>query len=166
MRTGFVLSCALMLTAAGGCGLFSHRLVSGEYGFSVDFPGKPAEQSSRNYQGLPKTLWTLENDSAQEFFSAEATSYKEALNPSRNWIPAGTELSSVGVQTIDVRRFTVHSSTGREVPAIATTSRQALTGAIISSVFVIDGRTLITFTARSPAEGRRTAFLNSLRLSR
>ena len=126
MRTPFLLSCVVLLCSLGGCG---HRLVSQDYGFSVQFPGTPVEQSSRNYEGLPRSLWTLENGSAQEFFGAEATTYKEPLNPSPNWIPAGTELSSVGVQTMEARHYLMQSATGREVPAIATNSRQILTGA-------------------------------------
>lgn len=163
MRAPFLLSCMVLLCLLSGCG---HRLVSQDYGFSVQFPGAPVEQSSKNYQGLPRSLWTLEDDSAQEFFSAEATTYQQPLNPAPNWVPAGTELSSVGVQTIEARHYTMRSTTGREVLAIATTSRQTLTGAIISSVFIVDGRTLISVTARSPSERRRTEFLNSLRLLR
>jgi hypothetical protein len=166
MRTFRLLSCVLVVTVAGGCGLFPHRLVSHDYGFSVEFPGSPVEQSSRNYEGLPRSLWTLENDSAQEFFSAEATSYQEPLNPSPNWIPAETELSSVGVETMEARHFKMRSATGREVAAIATRSRQTATGAIIASIYVVDGRTLISITARSPNEHRRAAFLDSLRILR
>lgn len=153
----------VLLSLLGGCG---HRLVSQDFGFSVQFPGTPVEQSSRNYEGLPRSLWTLENDSAQEFFSAEVTTYKEPLNPSPNWIPAGTELSSVGVQTMSARRYQMRSDAGREVMAIATNSRQILTGAIIASIYVVDGRTLISVTARSPSERRRTEFLNSFRMLR
>jgi len=161
MRTPLLLSCAVLLPLLGGCG---HRLVSQDYGFSVEFPGTPVEQPGKNYQGLPRTLWTLEDDSAQEFFSAEATTYQQPLNPSANWIPAGTELSSVGVQTVGARRYTMRSSTGREVLAIATTSRQTLTGAMIDSIFIVDGKTLVSVTARSPSERRRTEFLKSLKL--
>jgi hypothetical protein len=45
----------LLLFGLGACGLFTpYRLVCDEYGFSVEFPEKPIEQSSNNYQGLPK----------------------------------------------------------------------------------------------------------------
>lgn len=143
-----------------------YHLVSSEYGFSVRFPAKPSEQSSRNYEGLPKSLWIFENDSAQEVFSAEATTYKEPLNPAPGWIPAGTELSSVGVQTIAVRRFTMRSAAGREVLAIETTGRQTISGDLLESIWLVDGRTLISITARTPNQRRRSAFLKSLSLLR
>lgn len=158
---------AAALLAAGARELTSgYRLVSGDYGFSVRFPAKPVAQSSRNHEGLPKSLWILEDDAAQEVFSAEATSYKEPLHPAPNWIPAGTELSSVGVQIIGVRRFTMRSSAGREIPAIETTGRQSLSGDLLETVWLIDGRTLISATARTPSKRRRAAFLNSLSLQR
>lgn len=58
------------------------------------------------------------------------------------------------------------ASTGREVLAIATTARQALSGDIIRSIYVVDGSTLISVTARTADEQRRDAFLKSLTLLR
>ena len=157
-----------LLLALGACSLFTgHRLVSQKYGFSVEFPEKPMEQSSTNYQGLPKSLWTVERDSSKEFFSAEATSYKEPLNPAPSWIPGREEFAGVDIQITESRRFTLRAKgTGREVLAIATTARQALTGATLSSIYVVDGRTLISITARTANEWRRAAFLDSLTLLR
>ena len=157
-----------LLLAPGACNFFtSHHLVSEEYGFSVDFPGKPVEQPGKNYQGLAKSLWTLEDDSHKEFFSAEATTYKEPLNPGPNWIPDSELLVSVGIQTTESRRFTLLApSTGREVLAIATTGRQAISGATLSSIYIVDGRTFISVTARTENAGRRSAFLSSLTLLR
>ena len=79
------LTLVLAVCACSGFGCY--RLVSENYGFSVQFPDKPAEQTKTNYQGLPENLWTLERDSSQEFFSAEATTYREPLDPAPNWIP-------------------------------------------------------------------------------
>jgi hypothetical protein len=157
-----------LLFAVGACGLFSrYRLVSEEYGFSVEFPEKPIKQSSENYQGLPKSLWTVEKDSSKEFFSAEATSYKEPLNPAPNWIPNREALSSVQIQITETRRFKLRTAaSGREVLAIATTAKQALTGEPLSSIYVVDGRTLISITARTTDDRRRAAFLESLTLLR
>ncbi len=163
-----LLSALLLLPGLSACSLFTgHRVVSRDFGFSVEFPGEPVEQSSTNYEGLAKTLWTFERDSSKEFFSAEATIYKEPLNPSPNWIPDNVLLSSVGVQITESRRFTLRAaSTGRVVPAIATTARQALTGATLSSIYVVDGRVLISVTARTPNSRRRSAFLDSLTMLR
>jgi hypothetical protein len=157
-----------LLFALGACDLLTRgRLVSEEYRFSVEFPEKPIEQSSTNYQGLPKKLWTVERDSSKEFFSAEATSYKEPLNPAQNWVPNREGLSSVGIQITESKRFKLRAAaTGREVLAIATTAKQALTGATLSSIYVVDGRTLISITARTEDERRRTVFLESLTLLR
>jgi hypothetical protein len=157
-----------LLFALGACGLFSrYRLVSDEYGFAVEFPEKPLEQSSKNYQGLPKSLWTVERDSSKEFFSAEATSYKEPLNPAPNWIPNRENLSSVQIQITESRRFRMRTkASGREVLAIATTARHTLTGEPLSSIYVVDGRTLISVTARTTNDRRRTAFLESFTLLR
>jgi hypothetical protein len=152
----------------GACGLFSrYRLVSEEYGSSVEFPEKPIKQSTENYQGLPKSLWTVEKDSSKEFFSAEATSYKEPLNPAPNWIPNREALSSVPIQITETRHFKLRTAaSGREVLAIATTAKQALTGEPLSSIYVVDGRTLISITARTTDDRRRVAFLESLTLLR
>lgn len=169
MKTPIQVLCTLLLMSAlSACDLFTgHRVVSHDFGFAVDFPGEPVKQSSTNYQGLPKTLWTLERDSSQEFFSAEATIYKEPLDPSPNWIPDRLLLSGVGIQVTHARHFTLRAdSTGREVPAIATTARQALTGATLSSIYVMDGRVLISVTTRTPSARRRAAFLNSLTVLR
>lgn len=169
MKTPLQLLCTLLLMPAlSACNLLmGHRVVSNDFGFSVEFPGRPVEQSGTNYQGLPKTLWTFERDSSKEFFSAEATIYREPLNPSPNWVPDRLLLSDVGIQVTQSRHFTLRAaSTGREVPAIATTARQALTGATLSSVYVVDGRVLISVTARTPNSSRRTAFLNSLTMLR
>lgn len=157
-----------LLLMLDGCGLAtSYNLESKEYGFSVVFPGKPIEQPGKNYQGLPKSLWTLEDDSSKEFFSAEATTYKELLNPGANWIPGSEALASVGVQTTESKRFKLRApSTGREVLAISTTARQPVSGAGLSSIYIVDGRTLISITARTANERRRTAFLESLTLLR
>jgi hypothetical protein len=151
-----------------GCDRFTRfRLVSQEYGFSVGFPEKPVEHSDTNYQGLPKSLWTVERDASTEFYSAEATSYKEALNPSENWIPDQELLGSVGIQITDHKRFKLRAaSNGREVPAIATTAKQLSTGAILSSIYIVDGRTLISITARTNDERQKAEFLESLRLLR
>ncbi|HKR28675.1 MAG TPA: hypothetical protein VJS11_14525 [Acidobacteriaceae bacterium] len=166
--TRLMVIVAALLIALGAWELTSgYRLVSDDYGFAVRFPAKPAEKSSKNYEGLPMSLWTWEDDSAQEFFSAEATSYKEPLNPAGNWIPAGRELSGVGVQIIDVRRFTMHSPrTGRDVLAIETTGRQILSGDLLETIWLVDERTLISVTARTHNQRQREAFLKSLSLLR
>src|SRR5215472_11956356 len=162
MKNRLCLGILPLLLAFGGCDLLTrYRLVSEEYGFSVEFPERPTLQSSNNYQGLPKSLWILERGSAKEFFSAEATSYKEPLNPAPNWIPNREMLSSVQIQITDSRRFKLRAPSGREVLAIATTAKKTLTGDLLSSIYIVDGRTLISITARTPNERRRAAFLDS-----
>ena|ERR1700731_2955479 len=144
-----------------------YRLVSETYGFSVEFPEKPIEQSDMNYQGLPKSLWTVERDAKKEFYSTEVTNYREALRPSPIWIPGQELLSSVNIQITESNRFTLCAvSTGREAPAIATTAKQVSTGAWQSSIYIVDGRTLISVTARTNDKQHQAAFLNSLTLLR
>lgn len=156
-----------LLVVAGAWELTSgYRLVARDYGFSVRFPSKPTEQSSKNYEGLPRSLWIVEDDDAQEVFSAEATTYKQPLNPAPNWIPARTELSSLDVQIINARHFTIRASTGREIPAIETTGRQIFSGDLLETIWLVDGPTLISITARTPSERRRSAFLQSLSVLR
>jgi hypothetical protein len=106
-------------------------------------------------------------DANKEFYSTEVTTYKEALRPSPNWIPGQELLSSVNIQITESKRFTLRAvSTGREVPAIATTAKQVSTGAWQFSIYIVDGRTLIAFTARTNNEQHQAAFLNSLTLLR
>jgi len=50
--------------------------------------------------------------------------------------------------------------------AIATTGRQAISGATLSSIYIVAGRTFISVTARTENAGRRSAFLSSLTLLR
>jgi hypothetical protein len=39
-----------------------YRLVSEKYGFSVEFPEKPTEQTSINDEGLPKSSWQVSHE--------------------------------------------------------------------------------------------------------
>ena len=98
------LICALTLVLACiACNRFGHyTLVSQEYGFSVTFPEKPEAQSDKNYQGLPKRLWTLYRNNYQEFYSAQATSYKDVL-PTEGWFP-GKEVGESCRNRIDGRQ--------------------------------------------------------------
>jgi hypothetical protein len=49
-----------LLMAMCGCDRLSRsRLVSEEYGFSLESPEKLSEQSDTNFQRLPKSLWTV-----------------------------------------------------------------------------------------------------------
>lgn len=141
MKAAVPLLCTLfLLSCLSACNLFAvHRVVSRDFGFSVDFPGTPVEQSGTNCEGLPKTLWTFERDCRKEFFSAEATVYREPLNPPPNWVPDRLLFSGVGIQVTQSRHFTLRTaSTGRVVPAIATTAKQSLTGATFSSIYIAD----------------------------
>src|SRR5271166_2131546 len=99
MKRGLMfLSTITILLALLGCKESHHyRLVSKEYGFSVDFPEKPIEQSLTNPHGLPETLWTVLSDRPKEFYSAEATSYKEATPPTDDWVPNQELLAAVDV---------------------------------------------------------------------
>ena len=95
-----------LLMAMCGCDRLSrYRLVSEEYGFSVEFPEKPSEQTDTNFQRLPKSLWTVKRDSRKEFYGAEATSYKEALNPRENWIPDQEALAALGIGITERQGF-------------------------------------------------------------
>ena len=165
--TGCRRLCTLALVLASvACNRFGHyTLVSQEYGFSVTFPERPEAQSDKNYQGRPKHLWTLYRNNYQEFYSAQATSYKDAL-PTEGWLP-GKEVGEVaGIELMGGRRFKLCSAaTGREAVAIATTSL-APSGGIISSVYIIDGTKLISITARTRNQDDKAAFLGSLTLLR
>ncbi len=160
-------SCALaLITVCVACDHFGHyTLVSQEYGFSVTFPEKPSRQSDKNHEGLPKYLWTLYRDGFKDFYSAQATSYKEAL-PTEGWLPGKEVGEAAGIELMEGRRFKLRSAaTGREAVAIATTSRVP-TGGIISTIYVIDGTKMISITARTENEQDKAAFLESLTLLR
>ena len=158
--TGCVLA---LITPCVACHRFGHfTLVSQEYGFSVTFPAKPLRQSDKNYQGLPKYLWTLYRNDFKDFYSAQATSYKAAL-PTEGWLPGKEIGEAVGIELMEGRRYKLRSETGREAVAIATTSR-APTGGIISTIYILDGATMISVTARTENERDRAAFLDSLKL--
>jgi hypothetical protein len=168
MKTLARVLCTLpLLFALHACDRPTHyRVVSETYGFSVEFPEKPIEQSDMNYQGLPKSLWTVERDANKEVYSTEVTNYKEALRPGPNWIPGQELPSSVNIQITESKRFTLRAVSTGCVPAIATTAKQVSTGAWQSSIYIVDGRTLISVTARSNNEQHQAAFLNSLTVLR
>jgi hypothetical protein len=69
MKTLARVLCTLpLLFALHACDRPSrYRLVSETYGFSVEFPEKPIEQSDMNYQGLPKSLWTVDGTPTRSF---------------------------------------------------------------------------------------------------
>jgi len=99
----------------------------------------------------------------KDFYSAQATSYKEAL-PTEGWLPGRAVGDLVGIQLLEGRRFKMRSTaTGREAVAVATTSL-APGGGIISTIYVIDGTRLISVTARTENERDKVAFLGSLKL--
>jgi len=164
MATGRVLAALVLIMACVACDRLSrYTLVSPEYGFSVTFPEKPNRVSDKNYEGLPKHLWTVFRSDRKDFYSAQATSYKEAL-PTEGWLPGKAVGDLVGIQLLEGRRFKLRSAaTGREAVAVATTSL-APGGGIISTIYVIDGAKLISVTARTENEQDKTAFLGSFKL--
>jgi len=164
MTTGRLFGALALIMACVACNRFGHyTLVSPEYGFSVSFPEKPNKVSDKNYEGLPKHLWTVYRSDHKDFYSAQATSYKEAL-PTEDWLPGKAVGDLVGIQLLEGRRFKLRSAaTGREAVAVATTSL-APGGGIISTIYVIDGTKLISVTARTENEQDKTAFLGSFKL--
>jgi hypothetical protein len=157
--------------AAIGCNDSSHyRLVSEKYGFSVEFPEKPTEQSSINDEGLPKSSWQVSHEKvvAKDYYTAEATSYKETLNPDNELVPNEALLALSGVKLLEHRRFKMRApATGREVEAMATISKELSTGVTISSIYVVDGHSMISITARiNDDPGKAALYLSSLTLLR
>lgn len=159
------------LCAATGCNDTSHyRLVSEKYGFSVEFPERPTEQSSINDEGLSKSRWEVNHEKivAKDYYTAEATSYKEILNPDDELVPNDALLALNGIKMIEHRRFKLRSpATGREVDAMATTSKEMSTGVTISSIYVVDGHNMISVSVRTNENpGKAGLFLSSLTLLR
>jgi hypothetical protein len=165
IRMGRLLCAVSLIMACVACDRLSqYTLVSREYGFAVTFPEKPNKVSDKNYQGLPKHLWTVFRPDRKDFYSAQATSYKEAL-PTDNWLPGKEVGELIGIQLLVGRRYMLRSAaTGREAVAVATTSQASGGGGIISTIYIIDGAKLISVTARTENEHDRTAFLGSLTL--
>lgn len=163
MTTGLLGAVSLIMACTACDRLSRYTLVSPEYGFSVTFPEKPNKVSDKNYEGLPKHLWTVFRPDHKDFYSAQATSYKEAL-PTDNWLPGKEVGELIGIQLLVGRRYMLRSAaTGREAVAVATTSL-APGGGIISTIYIIDGTKLISVTARTGNEHDKTAFLGSLTL--
>jgi hypothetical protein len=129
----------------------------------VTFPEKPNKVTDKNLEGSPKHLWTVFRSDHKDFYSAQATSYKEAL-PTEGWLPGKAVGDLLGIQLLMGRRYMLRSAgTGRQAVAVATTSL-APGGGIISTIYIIDGTKLISVTARTENERDRTAFLESLSL--
>jgi len=164
MRAARLYCVLALLIASAACDRFSrYTLISPEYGFAVTFPEKPNKVSDKNHEGLPKQLWTVYRSDRKDFYSAQATSYKEAL-PTEGWLPGKAVGDLVGIQLLEGRRYKLRSTaTGREAIAVATTSL-APSGGIISTIYIIDGTRLISVTARTENEHDKAAFLESLKL--
>lgn len=160
-----------LLCAVVSCNDSDHyRLVSEKYGFSVEFPEKPTEQSSINDEGLPKSFWQVSHEKivAKDYYTAEATSYREILKPDDELVPNEALLALNGVKMLEHRRFKLRApATGREVDAMATTSKELPTGVTISSIYVVDGHNMISITARiNDDPGKAALYLSSLTLLR
>ena len=144
----------------------SYRLVSEKYNFSVEFPEKPTEQLKVNDEGLPKSYWQVSHDKvvAKEYYTAEATTYKETLNPDDELVPNEQLLAMNGVKMLEHRRIKLRSpATGRQIDAMATTSTELSTGSTVSSIYVVDGNNMVSVTARvNDDPGKAALFLNSL----
>jgi len=154
-----------VVTALVGYRSGGYTLVSDQYGFSVTFPKRPIRQTGKNKDGLPKYLWTLYQDEYKDFYSAQATSYKEVL-PTEGWVPGKEVGEAAGIELMEGRRFWLRSAkTGRQVVAVEATSLAPSAG-IISTIYIIDGTKLISVTARTRNEKEKASFLKSLTLLR
>ena len=161
---GALILAFAVISAFVGC-RSGYTLVSQEYGFSVTFPEKPVQLRDKNRQGLPKYLWTLYRESYQDFYSAQATSYKETL-PTENWLPGKEVGEAAGIEMMEGRRFSLRpAETGRQVVAVETTQLAPSAG-VISTIYIIDGNKLISVTARTRDEKEKAVFLGSLTLLR
>lgn len=164
---GLLFLCAAMLA----CGKSeNYRLVSEKYNFSVEFPAEPAEETKVNDEGSPESSWVLSHEKivAKDYYTAEATSYKEILNPDDELVPNEALLALNGIKMLENRRFKLRApATGREVDAMATTSKELSTGTTISSIYVVDGHNMVSITARiNDDPGKAALFLNSLTILR
>ena len=163
------LTLLIVCAAIAGCDKSeSDQLVSEKYNFSVEFPDKPTEQI--NIEGLPKSYWQVSRDKAvaKEYYAAEATSYKEILNPDDELVPSEQLLAQNGIKMLEHHRMKLRSpATGRHVDAMATTSKELSTEATISSIYLVDRHTMVSVTARvSDDPGKAALFLNSLTILR
>jgi hypothetical protein len=140
--------------------------VSEKYNFSVEFPEKPTEESKVNDEGLPKSFWQVSHEKvvAKDYYTAEATSYKEVLNPDDELVPNEVLLALNGVKMLEHKRFKLRAkATKREVDAMQTVSKELSTGATISSIYVIDGHNMISVSARTNDDpGKAALYLSSL----
>jgi len=165
------LTLLIVCAAIAGCDKSeSYQLVSEKYNFSVEFPEKPTEQMKVNDEGLPKGYWQVSRDKvvAKEYYAAEATSYKEILNPDDELVPNEQLLALNGIKMLEHHRIKLRCpTTGRQVDAMATTSKELSTEATISSIYLVDGHTMVSVTARVSDDPRKAAlFLNSLTILR
>jgi hypothetical protein len=165
------LTLLIVCAAIAGCDKSeSYQLVSEKYNFSVEFPEEPTEQIKVNIEGLPKTYWQVSRDKAvaKEYYAAEATSYKEILNPDDELVPSEQLLTQNGIKMLEHHRIKLRSpATGRQVDAMATTSKELSTGATICSIHVVDAHNMVSVTARVYDDpGKAALFLNSLTILR
>ena len=102
------LTLLFVCAAISGCDKSeSYRLVSEKYNFSVEFPEKPTEQMKVNDEGLPKGYWQVSRDKvvAKEYYAAEATSYKDILNPDDELVPNEQLLALNGIKMLEHHRI-------------------------------------------------------------
>jgi hypothetical protein len=144
------LTLLIVCAAITGCDKSeSYRLLSEKYNFSAEFPDKPTQQFKVNNEGLPKSYWQVSRNKvvAKEYYSAEATSYNEIVNPDDELVPNEQLLAQNGIIMLEHHRIKLRCpETGRQVDAMATTSKELSTGATISSIYVVDGHNMVSVT--------------------
>jgi len=165
------LAFLIVILFIAGCGKDkNYRLVSEKYNFSVEFPEKPTEETKTNDEGFPKSYWQVSHEKvvAKDYFTAEATSYKEILNPDEELVPNEALLALNGIKMVEHRRFKLKArETGREVDAMQTLTKENSTGTVISSIYVVDGHNMISVTARMNDDaGKAALYLGSLTILR
>jgi hypothetical protein len=163
-QCGLLVSLIVILFTAGCRSDKSYRLVSEKYNFSVEFPEKPTEETKVNDEGLPKIHWQVSHEKivAKDYLSAEATSYKETLNPDDELESNEGLLVLAGIKLVEHSRFKMKArETGREVDALQTFTQDS-TGSMISTLYVVDTHNMIHVTARmNDNPGKSAVYLSS-----
>lgn len=163
MKPIFAILLCIWLT---GCSSDPYMLVRRDYNLSVRFPETPTEKTSVNDEGGTAMEWAVSQTHLRDadYYSVKASCYNEVLNADNELTSNDSMLALNGITVVESRRFVMKArETGRDIPALAHTTKSANGNEVISNIHAVDGHCLITVGTRinRRSVGESAQFLGS-----
>ena len=141
----------IIVLFAVACSADPYPLVRRDYNFSIRFPENPTAKTTVNDEGGTTMEWTVvrKHLNYADYYDVRASCYSEVLNTDDELTSNDALLAMNGISVLESRRFVVTArETGREVPALARTTKSVDSSEVISNIHAVDGHCLITVGTR------------------